>query len=329
MSKPVQATISLFFLAPLFGEYLLGNIKFSEIALLPFIAPLYGGGAILIRETTRRMGRGYGTMWGLGLAYALWEEGIVDMLFFNPAYFSGQAELTETYWPFVGADVWLALILLAMHSIWSTLVPIILAERIFGLDSRPWLGRVGFPVVVVVFLAGSAFVGWQVYKETSFLATPAQWLGTAALTLGVVALSVQRRPRFPTAMTPVHPALAAVVALAASSLYMLTEELGGWTRVLGCVLIAGSYLVFIIRWGLSPTWTRTHILATVGGAILTYAWLGAVMEPESGPKSLIDHLGTAAIIGFSGLLWLKAWRLRHAPRGDSDVILSDPGAAAR
>ena len=63
-----------------------------------------------------------------------------------------------------------------------------------------------------------------------------------------------------------------------------------------------------------PTWTRTHILATVGGAILTYAWLGAVMEPESGPKTLIDHLGTAAIIAFSGLLWLKAWRLRHAPR---------------
>jgi hypothetical protein len=72
MSKSVKTAIALFFLAPLFGEYLLGNLKFSEIALLPFIAPLYGGGAILIRETTRRMGRGYGTMWGLGLAYALW-----------------------------------------------------------------------------------------------------------------------------------------------------------------------------------------------------------------------------------------------------------------
>jgi hypothetical protein len=56
VSKPIQAAISLFFLAPLFGEYLLGNLKFSEIALLPFIAPLYGGGAILIRETVRRMG---------------------------------------------------------------------------------------------------------------------------------------------------------------------------------------------------------------------------------------------------------------------------------
>jgi hypothetical protein len=44
----------LFFLAPLFGEYLLGNLKLSEIIYLPFIAPLYGAGALIIREVTRR-----------------------------------------------------------------------------------------------------------------------------------------------------------------------------------------------------------------------------------------------------------------------------------
>jgi hypothetical protein len=310
LGEPIKAVIVLFFTAPLFGEYLLGNLKFSEIALLPFVAPLYGGGAIIIRETARRLGRGYGTMWGLGVAYALWEEGLVDMLFFNPAYFPGQAELTETYWPLIGADVWLVLILLAMHSIWSTLVPIVLTERLFSLDQGPWLGRVGLSVAAAVFVLGSVFIGWEVHKETSFLATPGQWLGTAALTIGVVALSVRRWYIGRLAPASVHPALAAIAALIASSLYMLTEELSGWMRVVGCVVVACGYLAFITLHGTQPTWSQTHVLATIGAAIITYGWLGAVMEPESGPKTTIDHIGTGLIIGVAGWLWVLAWRRR-------------------
>ena len=46
--------LALFALAPLIGECLLGNLTIPEIGLLPpVLAPMYGGGALLIREATR------------------------------------------------------------------------------------------------------------------------------------------------------------------------------------------------------------------------------------------------------------------------------------
>src|SRR5688500_8011370 len=93
----LMPAVLLFFLAPLFGEYLLGNLKFSEIIYVPFIAPLYGAGALLIRETTRRAGRGSATMLILGVAYGLIEEGLVDQMLFNRFYFAGQDLISGTY----------------------------------------------------------------------------------------------------------------------------------------------------------------------------------------------------------------------------------------
>ena len=120
--------MGLFLLAPLMGEYLLGNLKFRELYLLPVLGLLYGAGAVLIREVTRRRGRGYTTVLGLGLAYALVEEGLVTQLLFNQDYFSGQRELAVTVVPALGIDVWLTLIVVAMHVVWSITIPIILVE---------------------------------------------------------------------------------------------------------------------------------------------------------------------------------------------------------
>ena len=59
--RGIGASASLFFLAPLLAEYLLGDLPLSNIGALIALAPMYGGGAILIRETVRRSGRGWGT----------------------------------------------------------------------------------------------------------------------------------------------------------------------------------------------------------------------------------------------------------------------------
>jgi hypothetical protein len=71
----VGPVVGLFLLAPLVGEYLLGNVSIVEIWALPVLALLYGSGAILIREVARRTGRGWPTMLVLGLAYGLIEAG--------------------------------------------------------------------------------------------------------------------------------------------------------------------------------------------------------------------------------------------------------------
>jgi hypothetical protein len=78
--------LGLAFLAPLIGEYLLGNLSVRDLGALPLLALMYGGGALLIREVTRRAARGWGTVLVLGAAYGLVEAGIFDGSLFNPSF---------------------------------------------------------------------------------------------------------------------------------------------------------------------------------------------------------------------------------------------------
>src|SRR5699024_11345040 len=70
----------LLVLSPFVGEFLLGNIEPVPSSWLASLLPLvllYGGGALVIREMTRRLGRGYPTMALFAVGYALLEEGII------------------------------------------------------------------------------------------------------------------------------------------------------------------------------------------------------------------------------------------------------------
>jgi hypothetical protein len=303
--RRIAPAVLLFFLAPLFGEYLLGNLKFSEIVYVPFIAPLYGAGALLIREVARRTGRGYATMLILGIAYALIEEGLVDQLLFNPAYFTGQEQLMNTVLPVLGLDAWLTLIVIAMHAVWSICIPIILVEVIFAKRGKaPWLGKTGLAVVAAIFVLGSVWLWYTIYLETGFFASAPHLIGTAVVitALIIAAFAFKHRAIAPAQGFVPNPWIAGGVTFAASSLYMLTEFLPGWTRVGACILIAAVCFTLVFRWSHRRNWSALHTLALAGGGILTYAWLGAFMEPETGPKTIIDHIGTLFFIG--GAMWL-------------------------
>jgi hypothetical protein len=308
----IMPAVLLFFLAPLFGEYLLGNLKFSELLYVPFIAPLYGAGALLVREVARRGGRGYATMLILGIAYALIEEGLVDQLIFNPAYFTGQEQLMDTVVPMLGIDVWLTLIVIAMHAMWSICIPIILVEAIFMQRGEvPWLGKTELAVVAAIFVLGSVWLWHTIALETGFFASAPQLTGTAVViaALIIAAFTLKQRAIAPTRGFAPNPWVAGGVALAASSLYMLTEYLPGWMRVGACLLIAAVYFILVFSWSHRNSWSALHTLALAGGGILTYAWLGAFMEPETGPKTMIDHIGTLFFIG--GAIWLLITAARN------------------
>jgi hypothetical protein len=62
------------------------NIAFSGIAGVLVLAPMYGGGALLIREVARRAGRGWPTMLLLAVAYGVLQPGLLDQSLFNPSY---------------------------------------------------------------------------------------------------------------------------------------------------------------------------------------------------------------------------------------------------
>jgi hypothetical protein len=84
--RSVLAAVTLFFVAPLVTEFLLGDFPVTWLPLLIMLAPMYGGGALLIRELTRRSGRGWPTILLLGVAYAIIEEAFTTQSLFNPHY---------------------------------------------------------------------------------------------------------------------------------------------------------------------------------------------------------------------------------------------------
>src|SRR5690242_2149518 len=73
-------------LAPIVAEYLLADFTVRDLPVLVVLLPLYGCGALLVRELTRRSGRGWPTMLLLGLAFALIEEAFLTQSLFNPDY---------------------------------------------------------------------------------------------------------------------------------------------------------------------------------------------------------------------------------------------------
>ncbi|WP_163568238.1 hypothetical protein [Fodinicola feengrottensis] len=102
----VAPALLLLVLSPLVAEFLLGDFPITKVAFLLFVLPMYGCGAILIREIVRRTGRGWPTMLVLALAYAVLEEGITTMSLFNPNY-AGDHLLAYGLIPAVGmSPVW-------------------------------------------------------------------------------------------------------------------------------------------------------------------------------------------------------------------------------
>jgi hypothetical protein len=60
--RRLAPVLALFFLAPLVAEFFLGDFSILQLPLIVPLAPMYGGGAILIRELARRTARGWPTI---------------------------------------------------------------------------------------------------------------------------------------------------------------------------------------------------------------------------------------------------------------------------
>ena len=79
----------LFLLVPAIAELLLGSAPpaefFNPISFL-LLASLYGSGAIIVRELKIRWNKGYVSLFVLGAAYGIIEEGLMVKSFFDPKW---------------------------------------------------------------------------------------------------------------------------------------------------------------------------------------------------------------------------------------------------
>ncbi|MFJ4715443.1 hypothetical protein [Streptomyces sp. NPDC088785] len=313
----LRLAFGLFLLAPLVGEFLLGNQPVTQLPGLVLFAPLYGGGALLIREAARRAGRGWPTMIVLAAAYALVEEGPVDQMLWNPHYggFDIGAAYAATHVPLLGTSVQLLQDVLAMHTVWSVCVPIALVETFARDRTRPWLGGVGLAVTALVFGAGAVFLGYAQAESEHFVASAGQFAGAGAAIVALIALAfaVGRRPGPRRDAPAPAPAAVGLAAFAVSSAYwardlLPDEAVPAWVLVgTWCVLAAGAVVLFG-RWARGRGWDARHRLALAGGALLTYAWVGFEHGWDMGVPHTLSVSGNVLFAGGALLLLALAAR---------------------
>ncbi len=174
----------LWVLAPLTAEFLLGNVSITHLGMLGIFAPLYGGGALLIRECVRRVGRGWPSIFALALAYGVLEEAILMQSLFNPDFLGKHLHLLEpAYLSGPGIGAWWTVFVLTLHTVWSISVPIALVEAVVPERADvPWLDRVSLAAVAVVFvLACISVAHFTVLNDpTQFVASRSQFTWAAA-----------------------------------------------------------------------------------------------------------------------------------------------------
>jgi hypothetical protein len=315
----VAPAVGLFFLAPLVGEYLLGNVSIVEIGALPILALMYGGGAVLIRELARRIGRGWPTILVLGLAYGLIEAGLIDQTLFNPPELVGDADAPATYVPWLGLNVSDLQSFVVGHAVWSIAVPIALVEGLVpGRRTTPWLGRAGLAVTGVLYLLGAAVVFRHMQQESGgFLAPAPKLAAVAVVAAGLIGLAfaLGRRPR-PVVDRPAprRPWLVAVVAFAATFLFGWRGE--SWAGIVFGVVVVAAMAALVLRWSRRRGWGPAHQLALAGAALLHQAVTGFILTQLYGRVGAIHVIGNVIFAaGAVALLLAAARTTRRRPDG--------------
>ena len=307
--RRIAPALLLLLLAPLIAEFLLGDFSVSQLAVLIGLIPQYGGGALLVRETARRRGKGWPTIILLGLAYALIEEGLTTQSLFNPDY-AGLRLLDYGYIAALGTSLDWAVFVLTIHVVWSIGCGIAIAEAVAGERwDEPWLRTPGYIVAAALFVVGCVFTVVFTMKSFPYVATPAQFAAVIVLALAAIVLALRWRSPRGTRSEPKPPpgwALAMVAAVLSSAFQLVVSF--GWhmlpaalSLLVMLVLIAAALALFV-RWSRRTEWGPRHSLAVAIGAILTYGWLGIARMLVQGhtalgvPTTSLDVIGQCILL---------------------------------
>ncbi|GAA0951502.1 hypothetical protein GCM10009560_72280 [Nonomuraea longicatena] len=323
MFKRVLPALGLLVLAPLVGEYLLGNIAIDALPMIVGLIPLYGGGALLIREVARRWRLGWPGIVLLGLAYAVIEEGLLTRSLFDPDYV-GLRLLDYGFVPALGIGAHWSVFVLAIHGVWSIAVPISLVEAGSRRPGTPWLGVAGLAGGAVLFLLGGAvpiaLAGPALYPLSAAQIT---WTLIAALALIVAAFLSARLRRPALSAASAGPWIVFAITVVAGLAFFLPSVLAlagielesvvpAWVTVGFYLALYATMTALVLRWSRRAGWGPWHRFALGAAGLLTYAWHSFRQEPSFPAPAHVDVLGNVVFtLAALGLLAFVAVRLRR------------------
>ncbi|MFE2612646.1 hypothetical protein ACFXA2_03420 [Micromonospora chalcea] len=206
--------IALLLLAPWTAECSWGGFTLTGMPFVVLVlAPMYGGAALLIRETARRLGLGWPGIALLAAAFGVVQAGLVDQSLFNPGFLDDtefadtRAAAEASLVPGLGFSARQAVDYVGNHVVLTICAPIALVESYLGAGrrTRPWLGRPGLAVAALVWLGGSLLVFADDGGRKNFLASPAQLAFATGVALALITAALLRRQHAgpsPIATTP-------------------------------------------------------------------------------------------------------------------------------
>ncbi|WP_217214872.1 hypothetical protein [Streptomyces sp. AC550_RSS872] len=314
------AVAGLLVLSPISAEYLIGygestGRPLELLAGLLILAPLYGTVAVLIREITRRTGRGWPTILLLSAAFGVIQAGLIDQsLFDNEVDADGPDWATQalvTLIPGLGVDAASLLNYVGGHVIWSFAAPIAVVESCAPrVADRRWLGPVGGGVMVLLWALSAALV----YNDTAADSTarPAQLIGAAVVAVALIAAAFNVRPATTksSAKAPSWWLVGGVTGVAWCASQLLPATWAGVTVNVVAMVVLGWLL---LRWSRRRGWGRRHVLAAAGSALVVRAGLSFLVEPLGDNVDFaVKYAVNAAMLGgVAALLLMAAHRLRR------------------
>lgn len=321
----------LLLLAPLVSEFLLGNLPITLMPVLIVLAPMYGGGALVIREVVRRAGRGWPSIFLLGFAYAVLEEAFTTQTLFNPDYLYLNLHLLEfaAIEP-LGIGGWWTIYVITLHAVWSIAVSIALVEALFPDQAEvPWLGPVGLSFATLIFLFGivaTTLIGLQTEQERGgiFVASPIQIVaaGIVCVLFIVVAFAIPVGPHRKVDREALNPWVLGLGSLLAGSVFLTIPPKWGWGAVAVYLALYGIGIFVVLDQSRRRGWSMRHRLALAGGAALAYAWHAFPQTPVTSVDPRIDLIGnTFFALGAVTLIGIATTRNSSANQGTGDHAL--------
>ncbi|MBF9129115.1 hypothetical protein I0C86_08985 [Plantactinospora sp. S1510] len=334
--RRIGPVVALFLLAPWAGEVSWGGFTANDYLLVViFLGPLYGGAALLIRETARRTGGGWPVIVLLAAAFGLIQAGLVDQALFNRNFLDDTefAELgtaaSATWVPGLGFSAQQAFGYVGGHIALSICVPIVIVESFLapGRRRQPWLGRPGLVVAALLYLLGSLLIFADAEDgRKGFQAAPVQVAFVLLLVVALVGTAMlprwRRHPRPVPARAP-HPIWAGLLVFGA---FVSVDLVPGWLGLGVQAVTVGSAATVIVVWSRRTGWGQRHALAA-WSAYLIAAAAGAYLVPNYAPASPTEALvGDLAISVITlALVGGACWRLR----GDGRDTGRDLGHSGR
>jgi hypothetical protein len=217
----------------------------------------------------------------------------------------------------LGIGAWWTLFMFNLHTFWSMGVSIALVEALFPAEAEsPWLGRVGDSVVAVVFVLGSAASFAIGFKQNQFMASHAQLLGAAVLSVLLIVCSFlipapRSRVANHTAPSPwiTSPWITGLVALVLGLGVMYTPPRWGWAAVCAMLAIDAVFLVLVTFVSRQTGWSALHTLSLAAGGALAYGIHAFSGKPLVGGLLGMRISNTVFLTAAIGLIVLAARRV--------------------